>query len=248
MGWKISLILIENQDNFRDEKKILRALGKSDYKFDRELNFYECIYPKDDSINIGYYNGNIIISDDYQLTTKSLEQSKELTLTKEEKNLVKLFPKSEIVTVACHSVVNYHGYSVIENGIKKRLKTISTDDSLIEFGERIAEENIIYEHSYSKGNQNFWKNNDDPDDDFTEDQFMEDFTFSVAKRRLGFVLDTADADELMYNTKFRKYIIPSEKPIIEESKEDEQKNKWVNYLIIILIILFILFRLARSIT
>ena len=237
MGWKSSLIIIENKENFTDENEILNALGKSDYEFDRELTLDECIYPNDKSINIGYFNGNIIISDDYQITTNSLERADKLNLTKEEKNLVKLLPTSEIVTVACHSAVNYHGYSVIENGIKKRLKIISSDEPKIEFGERIKEENKIYERSYSKENKNFWKDETDPEEDFTEDQLMEDFTFGVAKRRLGVLLDHSDGNELMEKTIFKKFKSPNQTSKVEESIETGKKAKWIKYAIVIVILI-----------
>ena len=237
MGWKSSLIIIENKENFTDENEILNALGKPDYEFDRELTLDECIYPNDKSINIGYFNGNIIISDDYQITTNSLERSDKLNLTKEEKNLVKLLPTSEIVTVACHSAVNYHGYSIIENGIKKRLKIISTDEPKIEFGERIKEEKKIYERSYSKENKNFWKDETDPKVDFTEDQLMEDFTFGVAKRRLGVLLDHSDGNELMKKTIFKKFKSPNQTSKVEESIKTKKKTKWIKYAIIIVILI-----------
>ncbi|NQX85593.1 MAG: hypothetical protein HRT67_06770 [Flavobacteriaceae bacterium] len=237
MGWKSSLIIIENKEDFTDESEILKALGKSEYEFDEELTLDECIYTNDKSINIGYYNGNIIISDDYQLTTNSLEIADKLKMTEEENRLVELFPTSEIVTVACHSAVNYHGYSVIENGIKKRLKIISSDEPRIEFGERIKEENEIYDKSYSKGNQNFWKDNDDPEKYFIEDQLMEDFTFGIAKRRLGVLLDHPEGDEIMEQVTFRKYKNPTQTSEVEESIKSNNKAKWIKYGIIILILI-----------
>ena len=237
MGWKSSLIIIENKESFTDESEILKALGKSEYEFDQELTLDECIYPNDKSINIGYYNGNIIISDDYQITTNSLERADKLNLTEEEKNLVGLFPTSEILTVACHSAVNYHGYSLIENGVKKRLKIISSDEARIEFGERIKEENEIYDKSYSRDNQNFWKNDADPEEDFAEDQLMEDFTFGVAKRRLGVLLDHSDGNELMEKTIFKKFKSPNQTSKVEESIETGKKAKWIKYAIVIVILI-----------
>jgi len=236
MGWKTSLIIIENKDNFKDEPAILKAIGKSGYEFDRELTLEECIYPNDESINIGYHDGNIIISDDFQITTNSLERAKDLSLTKDEKKLIGLFPNSEILTVACHSVINYHGYSLIKNGTKERLKTISSDKPRIEFGERITEENKIYKKSYLKDNQNFWKDDDDPEENFTEDQLMEDFTFGVAKRRLGIILHLADIDE-MERIKLKRYKNPNKLSEMEESIKVDKIAKWVKYGIIVLILI-----------
>lgn len=237
MGWKTSLILIENKEITNNDIEILRVLGKSDYKFDKEITLEECIYPNDKSINIGYYNGNIIISDDYQLTTNSLERANNLNLTEYEKKLIELFPTSEIVTVACHSSINYHGYSLIENGVKRRLKVISSEDQKVEFGDKIKEEIKIYERSYSKNNQNFWKDDIASNDDLTEDQLMEDFTFGIAKRRLGVLLDHSDGNELMEQVTFKKYKRLNKDEEVEESTKANKKPKWIIYGLIALIII-----------
>jgi hypothetical protein len=80
MGWKSSLIIIENKEGFADENEILKAIGKSDYKFNQETTLDDCIYPNDKSINIGHYNGNIIISDDYQI--KQFRKSRQIRFNK----------------------------------------------------------------------------------------------------------------------------------------------------------------------
>jgi hypothetical protein len=229
MGWKVSTIIIENKNNLKDDNTILEALGKSNFEFKEELTLGYDIVQNDDSICIGYYQDNIILFDDYQITAKSLERANELKLIKEEKRLVDLFPNAEILTAACHSVVNYHGYSLIKKGKKIRLKTISSEDELREFGKRIEEEVEIYKTSYEKNGANYWKDEDYPnDEDYTEDQLMEDFTFGVAKRRLGFRLDNSDADELMETVVFKKYISPNSKNGNEEVEELKPKNTWLN--------------------
>lgn len=204
MGWKTSLLIIENPDADKTEKMILQAIGKADYEFEKEVTFEECLYPKDKSIYIGYYKDNIIISDNYQLTTASLDKARNLSLTEEEQKLCELFPKSEIVTIACHSVVNYHGYSLIQNGEKKRLKTISSDSLLKTFGKRTIEEEQIYKKSYQKEGQNFWVGKSNSNEEYSEDQLLEEFVFGFAKRRLGIYLDQAE-DQLMESILFKKY-------------------------------------------
>lgn len=206
MGWKASMIIIENPDNFDDEISLLKAIGKSNFKFKDETTLDECIYPRDKSISIGRYNGNIIISEDYQITTKTLEKAENLNLTIEEENLCKMFPNSEIVTIACHSVVNYHGYSLIKNGKKLRLKVISSETPLIEFGQKLKEEEKLYSASYQKEGTNFWKDATDPNEEYSEDQLMEDFTFGIANRRLGVYIDQIEGEELMEKVRFNKYV------------------------------------------
>jgi len=204
MGWKASMIIIENPDKFNDEKAILKAIRKTDFQIAGDTTFGAALYPRDESINIGHYKGNLVITDDYLVTTNSLERARSLELTIEERNLCKLFPKSEIIIVACHSVVNFHGYSLIQNGRKLRLKTISADHALLEFGERTIEEEKLYADSYQKDDANFWKDDAYPDEEYTEDQLMEDFTFTMAKRRLGIQLDQTETDEWM-EIPFNKY-------------------------------------------
>lgn len=207
MGWKASLIIIENTNDFKDDLALLKAIGKAHYVFEEEVIFEDCIHPRDKSINIGYYNNNIIIADDFELTDKYLDGISSLELIDEEKELCELFPSSEIVSIACHSVVNYHAYSLIQNGEKVRCKFISADNALIEFGERTIEEELIYNKSIRKEGANFWKDTSDPGYEYTEDQMMEEFTFGFAARRLGERLDEREG-ELM-NIKLKKYTKPS---------------------------------------
>lgn len=246
MGWKISTIIIENKNNLKDDNTILEALGKSNFEFKEELILDYDIVQSDNSICIGYYLDNIILFDDYQITTKSLERANGLKLIKEEKRLIDLFPNAEILTAACHSSVNYHGYSLIKNGEKVRLKTISSEEKLRTFGERIEEEIEIYKTSYQENGANYWKDENYPDDnDYTEDQLMEDFTFGVAKRRLGFRLDSSEADELMETVVFKKYIHSDKTEITDTETEifidtteiETPKNKWRSYSLIFLVII-----------
>jgi hypothetical protein len=190
MGWKISMIIIENPDNFTDDFTLLKALGKDNFQFVENTTFEKAIDTKDKSISIGYCNGNIIVNDNFQITEKSLEKAKNLNLTKEEQNLYQLFPTSEIITVACHSITNYHAYSIINNGKKIRWKLIASDTSLVEFGQRTVEEEKIYTENYQK---------------IPEDQLMEEFTFEMINKRLDFFINTLEAKAFMQMKTFKKY-------------------------------------------
>lgn len=231
MGWKASLIIIENKEGLIDENAILQAIGKTNYEFEEETTLEECINPMDESFNIGLYNGNIIICDDHQITSWALEGLDELNLSREEKGLAELFPDSEIINVACHSAVNYHGYSVIKNGKKERLKVITAERPKIEFGKRINEEDEIYLNSFQKEGQNFWKEGEDV---YGEDELMEDFTFGIAKRRLGVRIDQSDGDELMLKVQFKKYLLVNSNTETAKPIKKERKFKWIKYGILFL--------------
>jgi hypothetical protein len=244
MGWNTSLIIIENKENYSNENELLKSLGFDCFKQKLNTTFDEILNPKDNQIGIGYYNGNLIICDGYLLTTKSLEESKNLNLVDYEKSLVKMFPKSEIVTVSCVSSVNFHGYSLIQNGIKKRLKYVA-EEMKQEFGNRFEEEIEIYKNSYLEDGKLLWKDENDEDDFFTEDQLMEDFTFKVAKRRLGIQIDMEDGEDLFQNTEFKVFQILDSKCKIKSNKEVTKKVdwKWMGYIALIMIVFKILFKI-----
>src|SRR5258706_9869852 len=124
-----------------------------------------------------------------------------------EKSLFRLFPTSEILSVACISTTNYHGYSLIKDGKKLRTKSLNADDGFyFDFGQLIEEEKPIYSKSEILDGKRIWKIEELPDDIFYEDQMMEDFTFEVAKRLLGVRIDNEEGEELLDNTTFRKYV------------------------------------------
>ena len=77
---------------------------------------------------------------------------------------------------------------------------------MVEFGQRISEEEKIYSKSYQRDGANFWKDETDPEDEFTENQLMEDFAFGIANRRLGVFIDQAESFELMEKVTFKKYL------------------------------------------
>ena len=235
MGWNTSLIIIENKENYSNENELLKSLGFNDFQQKENTTFDEILNPNDNQIGIGYYNGNLIICDGYLLTNKSLEESENLNLVEYEKSLVKIFPKSEIVTVSCVSSVNFHGYSLIQNGEKKRLKFVDAEMKQ-EFGNRFEEENEIYKNSYEESGKLLWKDENDEDDFFTEDQLMEDFTFKVAKRRLGVQIDLDEAEDLFEKTEFKVFQIKK----FKENKKTKSTNfQWKRYLLIALLMIIV---------
>ncbi|HJR99370.1 MAG TPA: hypothetical protein VJ780_00430 [Flavobacterium sp.] len=238
MGWNTSLIIIENKENYSNENELLKSLGFENFKQKENTTFEEILNPEKNQIGIGYYNGNLIICDGYLLTNKSLEESENLNLADYEKNLVKIFPKSEIITVSCVSSVNFHGYSLIQNGEKKRLKFVDSEIKY-EFGNRFEEENEIYKTSYVEEGNLFWKDENDKDDSFTEDQLMEDFTFKIAKRRLGVQIDTEEGEDLFENTEFKVFEVNNILKTTEKNKTESKGLGWKKYLLLALLMIIV---------
>ncbi len=203
MGWKLSMIIIENPQNFRDEKLLLKKLGFKDYEYQEDTTLDECMYPQDELVSIDYYNGNIIVCDDIQMIGEFLTD--ELIISDFEKNIVELFPNSEIIAVCCLSPTNFHTYIVIKNGEKIRIKLISANDELNECGELLEEEKEIYNKAIIKNEEKIWIFPNTPDEEFKEYQLMEEFTFSIIKRRLGVYISGAGSEELLDDVIFKKY-------------------------------------------
>ena len=239
MGFKASMIIIKEPSNAISDRDLLSKLGFPDFSFSGDTTLEECMYPDDKSINTGHFNNCLIISDDYQLTT-SLEQSNTpQSLSEYENVLTGLYPNSEILTVACHSAVNYHLYSLVKDGQKIRFKKVVHGEPLIEYGNRIDEEEKVYAYSKVIDGQRMFRSTykDDEVYDNTEDQMMEDFTFGVAKRLLGVMISTEEDEELMFEIPFKKYAATklTEKRMVVQPKPVEvasvqTKRSWFSRL------------------
>jgi len=236
MGFKTSMITIKQPTTTISDEELLKALGFTNIIFSGDTTFEECMYPSDKSINLGHYNRCLILTDDYQLTT-FLELSKTPHLLSDyEKVLTQLYPDTEILTVACHSAVNYHLYSLVKNGQKLRFKKVVHGEPIIEYGERLEEEEKVYHYSKDIDGQRMFRSTykDDEVYDSTEDQMMEDFVFGVAKRYLGVMISTSEDEELMFETPFKKYAVSKaakkKKEVQTVPVVTEQKGSWLSRL------------------
>jgi len=217
------MIIIKEPSNEIGDDDLLRKLGFPDFSFCGDTTLEECMYPNDKSINLGHFNNCLIISDDYQLTTFLEQSNSAQSLTEYERVLTELYPNSEILTVACHSAVNYHLYSLVKDRVKIRFKKAVHGEPLIEYGSRIDEEEKVYAYSKVVDGRRVFRSTykDDEIYEYTEDQMMEDFTFGVAKRLLGVMISTDEDEELIFDIPFKKYAANK----LIENKKEEVQNK-----------------------
>ena len=234
MGFKASMITVKQPTVGISHLELLNELGFTNINLVGDTTFEECMYPNDKSINVGHYNDFLIISDDYQLTT-SLELSQTGSLLSDyEQALTDIYPENEILTVACHSAVNYHLYSLVKNGRKLRFKKVVDGQPTIEFGDRIIEEENVYAYSRIIDGQRMFRSpyKDDKVYDNSEDQMMEDFAFGVAKRHLGVMISTSEDEELMFETIFQKYAVKRsetrEKVRSQPAVTGQRKKSWLS--------------------
>jgi len=207
MGHKASMIIIHRPTMLLPEEVLLEHLDFNDLIFRGTTTMDGCIYPGDKSVSIGYYNDNIVICEDYLLTTSLETTDDPVALAGYEQTLTTLFPGSEILTVACHSSVNYHLYSLARDGKRIRFKRVIASGPILEHGRRLQEEEPIYASSRMiEGKRYFEGRQQDHPHAVTEDQLMEDFAFGVAKRHLGVKISSGEENVLMFETPFKKFI------------------------------------------
>ena len=215
MGWKASMLIAQNTSDIKTAEEIVQKLDENYYELAGETTLDACINPRDESIYIGFYNDNIILTLDAEYILMSIIDGGGGI----ENSLHELCPDGEVMGVFCQSTTNMHGYFLNKDGDRVRHKIVSFDGPRMESGERFEEELEIYKDA--KQNENgvdYWQFGDAESDRFEENQLMENFTFGVAKRLLGVKLDHSEGDELMFQVKMKKFV-KAEKPA-PPSKED----------------------------
>lgn len=196
------MILIEDQANTIQNDDILKALGVTEYKKTGDWSLELCIYPRDRSISIGRIDKAIIVCEDLQLVDSSMTQE----MASYESALSKINPKGEVLSVACLSSVNYHGYSLLHSGTKVRFKQLDSDSELKEYGDLLPEEISIYDQAIEQDGKTVWPSSLGSNADlFEEDQLMEEFTFGMAKRILGVRIDEEEGSDLFFNVPFTRF-------------------------------------------
>jgi hypothetical protein len=202
------MIIVHRPSRAVQEEMLLRLLDFNDLEYRETTTMESCIFPGDKSISIGYYNDNIIICEDYLLTSNLEVTDDPASLAGYEQALSGIFPGSEILTVACHGSVNYHLYSLVKNGEKLRFKRVIASSPILEYGDRLAEEEVIYAESRVIEGKRLFENRkeDHLNHAITEDQLMEDFAFGVAQRHLGVKISSGQENALMERTPFKKFV------------------------------------------
>lgn len=210
------MIIIEKPVADISDVQLLAGLGFQNCVPRGTDSLENCMYPRNGSFGLGQYNGRLILTEDHQLTDELEHVKIPGGLSNYEQVLSRLFPGSEVLSVACHSANNYAMHSLVKDGVKLRYRSVSGDEKAVEFGPPLKEEETIYARSEMiSGVRMFRREEPDRPYEYTEDQLMEDFTFEVAKRHLGVRLDSDETDELnavemrLYRFDPQRKLIPS---------------------------------------
>ncbi len=219
MGWKASMLIVQNTSEIKTAEEVIQKIDDNYYDLAGETTLDSCVNPHDDSIYIGFYNNNIIITLEAEYILMSIIDDGGSI----ENRLNELCPGGEIMGVFCQSTTNMHGYFLNKDGDRVRHKMISFEGPRLEAGQRFEEEIEIYKDAKKDENGvEYWQFGDDESSRYEENQLMENFTFGVAKRLLGVKLDHSEGDDLMFQVKFKKFV-KGEKPT-PSPKEEEEKT------------------------
>lgn len=214
MGWKSSMIIISDSDN-ENYEDVLKSIGLSGYEEAGEELFEEAVDPIENTLYIGKYGGNLIITGE-EITFECLQPD----ISNIEKKLLEIFPDSEICALSLHSVVNHWGYSVIKDKKKIRVRAGDSDSgTIIDFGEPLNEEEELFSHAKvgADGNR-IYELDEFPDEPMTEDQVGEEFVFEISKRYFGERLDSFDE---IFETNFKAFSYSK-----KQAKKKTKKKWW----------------------
>ncbi|MCB2377469.1 hypothetical protein LGH70_07745 [Hymenobacter sp. BT635] len=202
MGWKASLVII-NRTIEMTVPELIKKLGGSQVTYTLASTLEKAIYPEENKLYVGFYQGNTIICD-ADLPLIFYDEG----LSEVEKNFIKIFPEAEIAALSLDSFDNFYGYALLEKGKKTRVKVGDCQVSLrLEVGKPLPEEREIYENSIFRDDKTrLFRIGDDIGTKYTEDAVGEEFVFEIAKRFLGDRLDSRELDKLFFEVPFQCYV------------------------------------------
>ena len=219
MGWKLSAIIIKTEKVYED-KEILDSLWESPAEKVEDVTFSDAMHPSDNFVHIGYYKNCFI------LTTYASELV-EKCLVKEipviEQIFIGLFPNSIIGAFQLQSTCSYFAYSVLENGVKRRVKSSIDGEIKIDYGLPLKEEEEFFSYRFIDKNKNIMykmPNKNGEFETYEENAIGEDFVSRVWSKFTG--IELFEDDALLDKTFLHSYKFEIE----EESKDDNKKSFW----------------------
>jgi hypothetical protein len=116
-----------------DISKLLENVGFEGFSPVKKVDIWETSKP--DTLFVGYCNGYLIFANDDLAIQFSNDEPTDI-----EKAFIQHFPDTEIVALVMNESVGFFVFSIIENGVRKRLKHGSDGEIYGNFGEQLPEE------------------------------------------------------------------------------------------------------------
>lgn len=198
MAWNKYYIVVTNQQGVTPTD-VLTKLGLNGYQSAGDANFLQT--NKSDDLFIGSYKDKLVIANPDLTYGMFFAEPSDI-----EKSFVAAFPSSEIAALAENSTVGEFGYSLIDNGQRKRVKHGCDGEIYTDFGETLPEEQeILAGHIFDP------EELDEMREDMDEEEVQNMVTFEaswrtpaqISKRYFGDVIDNLDTEAIKL-TRFRK--------------------------------------------
>lgn len=155
MSWNKFFVLVSNQKN-ADIPQLLEKLKLTEYKKVGETDLYGTNKPK--TLFISHFKDALLFSHPsipYDFFKSHDEFQKYDAYPSEiENRFINCFPKSLIASIIEDGTGCSYGFSLIENGIKTRMKNGSDGEIYNDFGDPLIEEDESYENFYKLLNEN----------------------------------------------------------------------------------------------
>ena len=132
MGWKIYLIVITNATNV-NVRDVPQKLGLDSLKPTKEISIHDAQY--DGGVSIGKYGDKIFV-----VSSELVFKFYGKTPSDFEKKITAEFPNSDIAAILINQTSDLYGYSIIENGKRRRTKSGADLELYVDTGDKLPEE------------------------------------------------------------------------------------------------------------
>jgi len=203
MGWKTSVIIASQLERPILSDKVvhnperadqLAAKLPGDFAFVGSSTFEEGAYPSNGNLYIGAYVDSLILGH-MDFGSSCFEGDVPAVIH----TVAAFLPRSTILALQLHSVVNLYGYALFENGQLIRRRAGSADDGVfLDSGEPVAEEQPLFAMATinSDGEQVWPETYDGVVEEMDHSSMGEEFVFEISKRFFGERFDEFDHDSL----------------------------------------------------
>ncbi|MCO8120195.1 hypothetical protein NHH03_00475 [Stieleria sp. TO1_6] len=204
MGWKTSIIIAsqDEQPNLAydirhdaDAAARIAAALPGDFAFAGESTFEEGAYPRNGNLYVGAY-GNSLLIGHMDLAGSCFNGDVPPVVSAVDAVL----PRSSILALELHSVVNLYGYALFEKNRLVRGRAGSADDGVfLDVGEPLSEEQPLLDKSVvnADGEQVWVDEFDGVTEEMDHSCMGEEFVFEVSRRFFGERFDCFDHDKLL---------------------------------------------------
>jgi hypothetical protein len=195
MGFKLSMFAVyKGEPGYfgispkLDQQKSIKLANALPFRFTGKSQVKDLeIWPPKSQVGVGVYEHGALVVHQWLVENPNHVQKHPAY-----KLMSELFPNGIFIFMGLHSVVNYFGYAVFENGKFIRSYSGAEDHIDAEFGELLPEERPHFEDSYVMDGMRYFKSEEFPDEDLDAPAYGDTLVMDLSVRLFGKRLDDKD--------------------------------------------------------